>query len=184
MPGPLTTVTRVRELGGLDDSNAFNLFRLANDAALAARVTEEITLASSWLQLRAGNNYATGIAVQDALFAEAEAWLALQNLFNTLQMRKVVGSQFPLFGEESPRYEAMIEVQIPQHIQKFIDAFIAVEEQGQVWAAPAMALSKAIDRRGALQESMVSQLDDAIDEATELAVPVFPLTADGQSNII
>ncbi len=184
MPGPLTTEARVRELGGLDDSQAFNLFRLANDAALSARITTEISIASAWLQSRGGSDYASGDVVKDTLFAEAEAYLSLQNLYETLKMRKVVGSHFPLFGEEAKSFEELIDVEMPSHIQKFIDAYVAVPEKDEIWAAPAMALSTPIDRQGAQQVSQVTQMDTMIDEATELAVPVFPLTTDGQQNTI
>lgn len=188
MPGPLTSVGRVRDLGGLTDDAVTNfkahfLFGYADDAALIARITTEIAVASAWLQSRGGSDYASGDTVKDTLFAEAEAYLALQPLYETLKMRKVTGIHHPLQSEGSERFQELIDVEMPAHIAKFIDAYIAPpEDPGRPWAAPAMALSRPIDRRQPTYVSQREQLDDTIDEATGLPVVTFPLTTDGQGN--
>lgn len=172
MAGPLTTVARVRELGGLDDAQAYNLFRLANDAALIARITSEITVASAWLQSRAPDDYDQGSAVNDILFAEAEAYLALQNLNETLKIRKVHGTHFPLQTEGSERFEELIDVEIPSHIQKFIDGFMVVEEKGAAFAAPVLVTGEILDRR--TLQSVSGELDDILNESNAPVTPFPP----------
>ncbi len=180
MPGPLTTEARVRELGGLDDSAVYQEFRLANDAALSARIATEISVASAWLQSRGGKDYASGDLVKDTLFAEAESYLCLQNLYESLKMRKIRGTNFPYVTEDSTRFEALIDVEMPEHIKKFIDAYLTVEE-GKPWAAPAMVIGQVIDRTKPGNLSARQQLDVDIDEATGLPVIIFPLTTQGSN---
>jgi hypothetical protein len=180
MPGPLTTVARVRELGGIDDAAAYQEFRLANDAAFVSRINTEINVASAWLQSRGGKDYASGDVVKDTLFAEAEAYLSLQNLYETLKMRKLRGVHFPYVTEESTRFESLIDVEMPEHIKKFLDAYLTVEE-GKPWAAPAMVIGQVIDRTLPTYRSARQQLDVDIDEATGLPVIMFPLTTQGSN---
>lgn len=173
MPGPLTTVARVRALGGLDDAQAFNLFRLADNAALIARIEEEITVASAWLQSRAPDDYDQGNAVNNILFKEAESYLVLQNLNETLKMRKVHGTHFPLQTEGSERFEELIDVEIPSHIQKFIDGFMVIEEKGAAFAAPVLVTGEILDRSGI--QSASQELDDILGEANSLGSPFATL---------
>lgn len=185
MAGPLTTVARVRELGGLNDAAqlnllAHNLFGLASSAALDARITTEIAVASAWLQTRAGTDYADG-SIKDTLFGEAEAYLALQNLYETLKMRKITGTEFPLIGEGSERYEALIDVEMPGHIQKFIDAYMIVEEPGKPFAAPAFALTSVLaPRTDSTLQTAAQELDDILDETQGFGGEQAPRFAGGR----
>lgn len=194
MPGPLTTVQRVRDLGGLIDSAptgslgsanwfAHNLFGYPDDTTLVTRINTEIALASSWLQSRAGTDYASGDPIKDALFAEAEAYIALRALYKTLEMRKVLGIHWPLASEEGKSFEELIEVEMPEHIKTFIDAYLTVEE-GKPWAAPAMAISGPIDRTQPTFKGPVDQLQDVLDESEAVAVPILPISTDGQRNTL
>jgi hypothetical protein len=186
MPGPLTDSARVRDLGGLTDDvitsfAAHQLFGYANSAALDARVDREIAVASAWLQSRGGADYDSGDVVKDTLFAEAEAYLALQNLYETLKMRKVTGTHHPLVSEDSARFEALIDVEMPGHIQKFIDAYLVVEETGHPFAAPAFALSSVITPRSDPTIQTAQQdLDDILDEASGFGGEQLPRFAGGQ----
>lgn len=196
MPGPIATVQRVRDLGGLIDTApagstsgianfyAHNLFGYPDDPTLVTRIQTEINLASSWLQSRAGNDYAIAAGgsdpIRNALFGEAEAWLALQQLYETLRMRKALGIHFPFLNEESDRFENLIRVGMPEHIKKFVEQYL-VDDEGKPFAAPVMVFTPVIDRTLPSVESERAKLDDIIDEATGLPVPVFPLSTDGQS---
>jgi hypothetical protein len=188
MPGPLTTVARVRELGGLNDAAAINvsahhLFGLADVAALDTRITTEILIASAWLQSRAGADYDSGDTVKDTLFGEAEAYLALQNLYETLKMRRVTGTHHPLMQEASERFEALIDVEMPEHIKKFVDAYLVIEEQGQAeFAAPAFALTSVIQRTGtgATVQTAGQELDDILDESEGFADTFEPSFVGGR----
>ncbi len=175
MPGPLTTTARVRELGGIDDAQAYMLFRLASDAALTARVASEIAVASAWLQSRGGADYASGDKVKDTLFAEAEAWLSLQNLYATLRARRLTGTHMPVDQEDSAAFEQLTAVSIPDHIQKFIDQYLVIEEPGKPWAAPAFVTGQLVDRSATGSAKTSRQLlDDIIDEATAISEPGIP----------
>jgi hypothetical protein len=187
MPGPLTTVARVRELGGLNDAAAINvsahdLFGLADVAALDTRITTEIAVASAWLQSRAGDDYDSGDTVKDILFAEAEAYLALQQLYESLKMRKVTGTEFPLVGEGSDRFQELIDVEMPAHIQKFVDAYLTVETPGETFAAPAFALTSVIVRTGTESQIQTAgqELDDILDEAQGFADTIEPSFVGGR----
>lgn len=189
MPGPLTTVARVRDIGGLYDTApvgslggsfffAHELFGYPDDPTLVARITTEIGIASAWLQTRAGGAYAGPDPLANTLFAEAEAYLALQNLFETLKCKRVVGTNFPLESEGSERYEKLIDVEMPQHIKKFVEAYL-VDDETAPWAMPVMVLGQVISHTQPQTASERQQLDNIIDEATGLPVPVFPLTTEG-----
>lgn len=171
MPGPLTTAERVRELGGLDDADAPDLFRLADEAALIARVEREILIASAWLQSRAPDDYASGDTVTDTLFAEAEAYLALQQLYETLKMRKVTGTHWPLETEGSERFEQLIDVEMPEHIKKFVDSFLVIETADTPFAAPVMVLGGVIDRT--TTQTPQDELDDIITNANAFSQPLW-----------
>jgi len=185
MAGPLTTEARVRELGQLYDSAALNftaanLFGLADDAALSTRIATEIAVASAWLSTRGGADYASGDTAKDTLFAEAEAYIALQNLYESLKMRKVLGIHFPYVSENSDRFEALIDVEMPAHIQKFIDAYLAVEEPGKPYALPGMAMTRVIDHLASETLTVDQQLNRIIDEASGTAEPQVPLFVSGR----
>lgn len=186
MAGPLTTVARVRDLGGLTDTtapafSAHLLFGYANSAALDARVTTEIAVASAWLQSRAGVDYASGDSVKDTLFGEAEAYLALQNLYETLKMRKITGTHHPIVSENSERFEALIDVEMPGHIQKFIDAYMIVEEPGKPFAAPAFALTSVLTpRTDSTLQTAPQELDDILDETQGFGGEQAPRFAGGR----
>lgn len=163
MPGPLTTVQRVRELGGLNEDDAHETFRLADSGALDDRIEVEIAVASAWLQSRGGADYDSGDAVKDVLFAEAEAYLALQQLYETLKMRKVAGTHWPLESEDSDRYEDLIDVEIPAHIQKFLEPYLVVTAPDKPFAAPVMVVSGPVNRQQV--KPVTEQYADLIDEA-------------------
>lgn len=168
MAGPLTTDARVRELGGLNEATAYRYFWLADDPALTVRINREILIASAWLQSRAPDDYASGDAVDDVLFAEAEAYLALQSLYETLKMRKVLGTHYPVEAEGSERFEELIDVEMPEHIRKFIDGFLVIETASTPFAAPVLVTSGPVDRT--LTQSVQGELDDLLNEANA-AVP-------------
>ena len=188
MPGPLTDIDRVRELGGLNDAAAINvsaheLFGLADAAALDARITREIAIASAWLQSRAGDDYASGDTVKDTLFAEAEAYLALQQLYESLKARVITGTEFPLVHEDSSRFQELIDVEMPAHIQQYIDAYLTVETPGgETFAAPAFALTSVIVRTGTTSpiQSVTQELDDTLDEAQGTGDTIEPVFSGGR----
>ncbi len=189
MPGPLTSVARVRDLGGLIDVaplgslgstyfHAYALFGYPDDATLIARITTEIAVASAWLQTRGGADYASGDINKDTLFGEAEAYIALQNLFETLKMRKIQGTHFPLEMEGSERFEALIDVEMPTHIRKFIEAYL-VDDEEKPWAMPVLVLGVPIQHTQSQTKSERQQLDELLDEVTGLPLVPFPLTTEG-----
>lgn len=176
----LTTVERVRELMGIDDEDAPFLFRLHNEldpeAALEARIQRDIDVMSAWLRLRAPDDYDSGDPDTDTMFAEAEAWLTIRQLSETLKQRKVAGTHTPYDMEDSDRWQALIDVEIPAHIQQFIDGFLVVDTPGgDTWSAPAVAFSGPVDRSQV--QTVESDYDDIIADSLGIKRPEprFPM---------
>lgn len=170
----LTTVARVRELMGVDDDDAFFLFRLENEvdpeAALEARIQRDIDVMSAWLRLRAPDDYDSGDPDTDTMFAEAEAWLTIRQLSETLKQRKIHGTHSPYDMEDSDRWQQLIDVELPAHIQQFIDGFLVVDPAGDATTqGPAFAFSGPVDRSQV--QTVDSDYDDIIADSLGLKRP-------------
>lgn len=178
---PLTDTTTVRRVGGLNESDAFNLFRLTSDADLVSLINDTIGDASAWLSLRAPLDYVSTDPNVRAMFKRAEACLTLHFLFLPLKARKTLGTHWPLSQEESSRFEELIQIDWYEQMRSLVEPYLIVDSVQKPFAAPAMALGGIIDYNSSTGGVILEQqkLDKIIDEATGISEPAFPLTRVG-----
>lgn len=172
---PLTTAAEVRKAGGIDEADAPFAFRYADEAELDDEVDKCIAWAVNWLTARVSSTYYTGTAGfdNDELFKGAEEDMALYRLFPRLKNRKVFGTHAPLDQEDSARFEALIDEEIPRHVEMAIAPFANIDtsDTAGVWSPPAAVATGVIDRTE-LQD-WPSQLQEALDGASG-AIGVSP----------
>lgn len=165
----LASAALVREVGGIDDGDAYNLFRLANDAALNTLVTARLAVASSWLKTRAPDEYASSDTDIQALFTHAEALLAMHFLCVSLKARKVYGTHFPYDSEGSDRYAELIDVEWMKQVEELVGPFLVVQAGDEkAFAAPVFLAGGVIDRSTLDGAGETTELQDIIDEANDL----------------
>lgn len=104
------TATKVRLRGGINDTTtSYQLWDLANDAALTTLISDLITEAAGVLAIDIGSDYTdpTLSAKMDLItlyWVLSEAWEALK-------ARKVVGTHFAVDSEEAAAYQELIDVE-------------------------------------------------------------------------
>lgn len=153
------TSTLVRQLGGLNDSGAYNLFRVADDAALNTFIDAQIAVASAWLSLTAPTYYASTDASIDLVFKQAEAYITLQYLADALKARKVFGTHFPYDSEESSSYAQLIDVEWEARAETLLSRFVTLDTAANPIAFPYFGTSSVID---------YTNVDSAEAELTEI----------------
>lgn len=164
----LTTVAEVRAYGGIDHANDAFEFRYTDEAQLDDEVQKCIAWAVNWLTARVDAAYYTGTAgfANDDLFRGAEEDLALYRLLPRLKIRKVLGTHAPLDQETSDRFEALIDTEIPRHVEMAIEPFATVDTTDNPFALPALVAIEPIDRDDLV--AWPEQLQAEIDNATGL----------------
>lgn len=175
-----TDTTTTRRIGGINESDAYNLFRLSSDSDLNSLVQDAIDFAASWLMIRAPNDYPSTNPNQQAMFKRAEACLAMHLLTLHLKQRKALGTHFPYIQEESERFEALVQTDWQEQMRDCVGQYLIVDEEAHPFAAPAMALGQVIDYNSSTGGVILEQqkLDKIIDETTGISVP-FPMTRIG-----
>lgn len=179
---PFTSVSQIRQAGGIDDSLAFNLFWLADDAALNALITPYVTVAAAWVASRAGASAYAAAALDanlTALFAQGESYVALHFLFPALQSRRVLGTHYPLQQEGSERFEELVGTQWMELANDLLEPYLTAEEEGKPFAMPAFVLGSYVtqepdDPGGAAAQDLI--IEDLVDNARSLTIgpPVTP----------
>ncbi len=177
----LTDAATVRNIGGLNEADAYNLFRLADDATFNTLVTATIADASAWLALRAPADYADTEPNKRAMFKRGEACLTLHFLMLPLKARKTLGTQWPTIQEDTARFEELIQIDWYEQMRSLLEPYLIVEVDEKPFAAPVMVLGKIIDRTPAGgQRDSSRQLQTDIDEAiARTAFPVVTTVSSG-----
>lgn len=172
---PLTSALEVRKTLGIDEADAYLNFRYADDAELDDEVDKCIAWAVNWLTARVSSTYYTGTAGfdNDDLFKGAEEDMAGYRLFPRLKNRRVMGSHFALDQETSDRFEALIDEEIPRHVEMAIGPFVTIDIDSDDLpvTAPSIVATGIIDRTELI--SWPDQLAEALDQASG-AIGVAP----------
>lgn len=162
----LTSVGEVRRLGGLDDSEAFHLFRLSDEAALEAMIEDEITLAAAYLTSKAGTDYTqTSDTDKQAVFRRAEAYWVLMQLTEPLKARKVMGSQWALDSEDSLSYERLIDTEWQTKFEMLVGIYVPDDTPSSPFSLGAFAVTTPIDRVNDV-DCITDQNQRILDEVT------------------
>ena len=114
----------VRDAGGLNDSDAFRLFRVADDTAFVTLINTKIAVAAAWLRVRAPVSYASTDADTITLFTEAESLVTLHFLVLALKSRKVEGTHWALDQEGSERFEELVDQEYMKLALELLEGFI------------------------------------------------------------
>lgn len=161
----LTTVGEVRRLGGLDDFEAYNLFRLPDEAALDQLITDEITLASAFLTSKAGSDYTqTADTGKQAIFRRAEAYWVLMQLGEPLKARKIMGSQWALDSEEGLSYERLIDTEWQTKFEMLVGQWVADDTAG-AFSLGVFLTTEPFDRLLDVENDVTERNADIIAEA-------------------
>ena len=151
----LTTIAEVRASGGIDDHAAHRAFRYEDDGQLDDEVQKAIAWAVGWLKARVDTEFYTGSTTSDTdrdeLFKGAEEDMALYRLLPRLKVRKVLGTHAPLVQEGSDRFEALIDDEIPRHVEMAIEPYATIETSADSpFALPQIAATDDFDREDLL----------------------------------
>jgi hypothetical protein len=142
----LASVSEVRRVGGLDDQDAYLLFRLPDEASLDALITDELAVAEAYLTHKAGTSYTqTADTNLQALMRRAEVYWVLMQLFEPLKARKVLGTHAPFDSEGSERYEALIDTEWGAKFEQLTGSIIA-DDTGSPFSLGVFLVSTPIDR--------------------------------------
>ena len=168
---PLTSAADVIAVGGLDDADAYRLFRLADTAALTARINAEIPIAEAYIAVVAPTAYASVDANTLLLLGRACSYLVLQQLVETLKARKIEGSQWPLDQETSDRFENLVDVEYARQAGRILDLFGASESTTAL-CLPTFSVGNALPSLGDTRRRLSEQiLAEDLAEAIDLQVP-------------
>jgi hypothetical protein len=160
----LTDNTYVRLVGGLNEADAYQLFRVADNAALNALVDERILDAAAWLDIRANADYNdTSDTSKQRMFKLGEAYLALHFLVPALESRKVLGTQWPLDQEDSESFSRLTDTDWMGKMKDLLEPYLVIEAADKPFAAPAMVFGAVLDR--STIEQPQDRFDDLLDEA-------------------
>lgn len=176
----LTTDALVRAAGGLNDADAFRMFRVADDAALTVLINAEIPVAGAWLRRRAAASYASTDADILALFTKAESFLVLHFLSMPLKARKVEGTQWALDQEGSERFEELIDNEYMEMVRDLVGEFLTVEIGDKTAIClPTFSVGNPLTLTTPGRKSSTQKLIEISEEATDLTPPLVETLAQG-----
>jgi hypothetical protein len=166
----LSAPADVRRRGGLNDVEAFELFRVEDEAELDDLLAEDIALAVAWLQERVDTAYytgsATGSAGRDIVFKRAEILLTLHFALMPLKTRRVMGTHWGVDQEGSDRFAELIDNEFLKQASLLIEEFTVIETTDTPFVLPAIMATNDFDRSEILDQ--VTQNQAVIDESLGL----------------
>lgn len=166
-----TTAKQVKEVGGLNDANAFLAFFFADVAELNTAINNSIVVAASWLKTRLPSGiYTSSDTDIQNLLSLAEAYLALHFLMPHLKARKVTGRHFAFESEDSDRYEELIDVEYLKLAQDLLGEWLTIAVEDRHFARPRMRVGPVIDPNDVSLESVEEELAETLDRARSLTV--------------
>src|SRR6266446_2731383 len=123
------------------------LFNLPHQAALDAVVSEAIADANAWMIVHMGANFNLADAPSARLQARGQACLTMEYLVDNLKTQKVLGTHFAYISEESPEYQALIDLNWGERALQALDTWVTVELGGtRGFALPLFLITTGIDR--------------------------------------
>lgn len=141
MAGPYASVGLVKQLGGLNESSDYLLFRYASPDELDAAITRQVAVVSAGLTEDIPAIYGAPTAGQTLLLAEGEAYLALSLLCMSLKSRRVFGTHWPLDQEDSSRFQELIDNEFQERAQSLLGRWLTVIEEKNAFAKPVFLVS-------------------------------------------
>jgi len=152
----------------------FNTGVPATDQAnLDAFVLEAINDADAWMQIHMGGNYNLLDAPSARLQAKGQACLALEDIYATLKTEKVLGSNYPIWSEEGPSYQQLIDLNWGERALVYLDTWVTVEVGAtRAFAMPQFLVTQGIDTSiDQTIESMTQQYSEELDFARGISNP-------------
>ena len=146
---PLADVAYVKLVGGLNEAQDYLLFRVADTAAMDAKLQEDLNLASAFIGDRVPVAYYTGSPTvnvnRDLLFKRAEALFALAFAGINPKTRKVVGTHANFDSEGSERYAELVDNEYLKQAELLIEPYVSITEVGEPsLALPTLLVTPAI----------------------------------------
>lgn len=151
----------VLTLGGLDDADAYLLFRLDSEAQLRERVTAEMAISEAYIAVKVPTYYVSADASTQTLLGRAACYLTLQQLVESLKSRKIEGTQWALDQEDSSRFQALVDVEYEAQAMKLLNLFGA-DESGQPIMLPGLVVGNELATSAQTPETRQGLLLDDI----------------------
>ncbi len=162
------TAAAVRRRGALTPQ----LFNLTLSSDLDTLCDEQINFADSWMRVHMGPHYALADAASMTLQEEGQACLALERLTDILKAQKAYGTHFPYVSEDSPAYQALIDLNWGEKAMAALDTWVTTEAGGQrAFALPLLLVTSGPSRGDPGIESMSEQLSEELDFARGISNP-------------
>lgn len=167
-----TIAAQVKQDGAL----TYNLFNLADDAALTTLVNAKIAVASAWLTRRVGSTiYATTDTGIQTILAQAESWLCLCYLVPIIKASKVYGTHYPIDTEESSSFDGLMDTDWRRLAIELLDEWAEIEPAGVSYSLPVFSTTQAVDRTDTTLESTDQQYQDNLAIAESSSLTVTPI---------
>lgn len=159
----------VRSFGALSPE----LFNLPDQPSLDAFVLEAITDADAWMQVHMGTAYNLPDVPSARLQARGQAMLAMEYLTDTLKAQKVYGTHSAYISEDSPEYQALIDLNWGERAMAALDTWVTVEVgAGRAFALPLFLPTSGIDvSTDQAIDSMSEQYSEELDFARGINNP-------------
>lgn len=160
------TVALVKELGGLNNSDDYNLWRFSTPDELDAALVRALAVASAWIRRRAPSLYTTTDADTLTCLGVGEAFLALHFIVAPLKARKVFGTHWALDQEDSSRFAELIDVEYKQLAEDALGLDLTIVTEPNAFARPTFTIGPVIDPLTDTSiESETEQLDEIVARA-------------------
>lgn len=159
------TFSDVLREAGLDEPDAYLLFRMSSEAELHAFAQAKVAAAAGWLRRKITAAVYDDVSDADftAAVTQAETWAAAILLAKVIEARKVYGTHWAVDSEDSTGYANLIE----QWERLLTEFLLELEEEAEgderPFAMPAMALTAGVDR------SAVPVFTDLLQDDLDLA---------------
>jgi len=165
---PQTTVPLVKELGGLNESSDYLLWRFDTPDELDAALTRSIQRAASRIYRLAPALYASTDENALSDLALGESWLALHLATMALKGRKVFGTHWALDQEGSDRFQELIDNEYLARAEEAlgIDLSTSSTQTSSAFARPTFTVGRAVDR---LTDTLIDTEAEAIETIAERA---------------
>ncbi len=163
------TAAAVRRRGALTPQ----LFNLTVSSDLDALCDEQILFADAWMRVHLGpQHYGLADPASATLQEEGQACLALERLTDILKAQKAYGTHFPYVSEDSPAYQALIDLNWGEKAMAALDTWVTTEAGGnRAFAMPLLLVTSGPSRTDPGIKSQTEQLSEELDFARGISNP-------------
>jgi hypothetical protein len=159
------TVALVKELGGLNQADDFNLWRFSTPDELDAALTRHLLYAAARIRRAAPDFYTSTDSDTLLLLSVGESFLALHYAAMALKSRKVFGTHYPLDQEGSERFEELIDNEYLRRAEEALGIDLTTSGT-QSFARPTFQVGPVLNRlTDPTLESEVEQILEVADTA-------------------